>query len=168
MEIWDLYDENRVPTGRTHIRGERLPLGFYHLAVHVWIRNSRGEFLISQRSAWRRSYPLLWESVGGSVLAGEDSLGGALRETMEEVGIALDPERGSIVHQKTRKSTGEPHTGDHLDVWLFDFDGEPDLGGATTDEVVQCRWALPEEIGALMERGEMVPTREYFFAALAN
>ena len=93
MELWDLYDENRIPTGETHVRGERIPEGSYHLVVHVWIRNERGEYLISRRSASRPTYPLLWECVGGSVLAGEDSRSAALRETLEEVGIRL-PARG--------------------------------------------------------------------------
>ena len=74
MELWDLYNENRELLGRDHIRGEEIPEGCYHLVVHVWIRNSKGEYLISRRSADRPSFPLLWECVGGSVLKGEDSL----------------------------------------------------------------------------------------------
>ena len=27
MELWDLYDENRIPLGRTHPRGEPVPEG---------------------------------------------------------------------------------------------------------------------------------------------
>ena len=39
---------------------EQLPIDGYHLVVHVWIRNSKGEYLISQRSANRPTYPLMW------------------------------------------------------------------------------------------------------------
>ena len=73
-EIWDLYDENRELLGKDHVRGEQLPIGGYHLVVHVWIRNSKGEYLISQRSANRPTFPLVWECVDGSVVKGEDSL----------------------------------------------------------------------------------------------
>lgn len=59
-EIWDLYDENRELLGKDHVRGEQLPIGGYHLVVHVWIRNSKGEYLIAQRSANRPTYPLVW------------------------------------------------------------------------------------------------------------
>ena len=55
--------------------------------MHVWIRNSKGEYLISQRSANRPTFPLMWECVGGSVVKGEDSMQGAIREAKEEVGI---------------------------------------------------------------------------------
>jgi DNA-binding Xre family transcriptional regulator len=92
VEIWDLYDENRKLIGRNHVRGEQLPIDGYHLVVHVWIRNSKEEYLISQRSANRPTYPLIWECVGGSVVKGEDSLQGACgisydeeTQTLEEV-----------------------------------------------------------------------------------
>lgn len=48
--------------------------------VHVWIRNFKGEYLISQCSANRPTYPLMWECVGGSIVKGEDSLQGEIRE----------------------------------------------------------------------------------------
>ena len=79
MEIWDLYNENREIIGE-HVRGEELPENAYHLVVHVWIENANGEFLISQRSESRKIFPLMWETVGGSVLIGETSLQGAIRE----------------------------------------------------------------------------------------
>ena len=41
MEIWDLYNEKRELTGKTHIREQKVPQGFYHLVVHVWIKNSK-------------------------------------------------------------------------------------------------------------------------------
>lgn len=43
MEKWDLYTKYREKTGKEHIRGEKIPEGFYHLVVHVWIRNPKGE-----------------------------------------------------------------------------------------------------------------------------
>lgn len=59
MELWDLYDAHRALTGRDHVRGEAVPQGFYHLVVHVWIRNGKGEYLMSQRSADRPTFPLM-------------------------------------------------------------------------------------------------------------
>ena len=79
MEVWDLYTEDRVKTGECHVRGDKLPPNRYHLVVNVWIRNSSGQYLISQRSETKSSNPLKYETTGGSVLKGEDSLSGALR-----------------------------------------------------------------------------------------
>ena len=53
MELWDLYTENRVKTGETHVRGNSLPENKYHLVVNVWIKNSEGKYLISKRSKTR-------------------------------------------------------------------------------------------------------------------
>ena len=158
MELWDLYTRDRHPTGETHIRGEKLPPERYHLVVHVWIRNSRGEWLISQRAASRPTFPLMWESVGGSVTAGEDSLTGAIREAEEEVGVRLAPAQGRLV-----TSTVRERFQDIKDDWLFLYDGPIDLRNATTDEVADMRWMSVEEIRKLYDAGELVHTLEYFF-----
>lgn len=162
-EIWNLYDENRELIGRKHVRGEQLPIDGYHLVVHVWIRNFKGEYLISQRSANRSTYPLMWECVGGSVVKGEDSLLGAIRETKKEVGVDLNPENGQILFTKTRKIIDGKIYNDIMDVWLFEYNGEVDLGSATTDEVAQVTWMNREQIKELFEHNMFVETLEYFF-----
>ena len=92
MEIWDLYTKYREKTGKEHVRGKQIPKGYYHLVVHVWIRNKKGEYLISQRAASRQAFPLMWECVGGSVLKGETAKEGARRELQEETGICVELE----------------------------------------------------------------------------
>lgn len=168
MELWDLYDENRVRTGRTMIRGEEIPTDLCHLVVHVWIRNSAGEYLISQRGSDRPTFPLKWECVGGSVVAGEDSLTGAIRETKEEVGVELNPDSGRVVMSKTRRIVDGKKYNDILDVWLFRYDGPVDLTDATTAEVAQVRWMTVPQIRAVMDAGELVYTLEYFFDVIAE
>ena len=120
MELWDLYNERRELTGRDHIRGEEVPQGFFHLVVHIWIRNSQGEYLISQRSADRPTCPLMRECIGGSVTKGEDSLTGALRKTQEEVGLVLSPEDAKPVYSVVGRIVNGFKFTDILDVWLFD------------------------------------------------
>ena len=143
MEIWDLYNEKRELVGCDHVRGEKIPDGCYHLVVHVWIRNGNGEYLISQRSADRPSFPLMWECVGGSVTKGEDSITGALRETREEVGVTLNPENGTLLRSE--------------------YDGPVDLAQATTPEVAQAKWLTKAQIKELFDTGALVQTLEYFF-----
>ena len=162
-EIWDLYDENRKLLGKDHVRGEQLPIDGYHLVVHVWIRNSKGEYLISQRSANRPTFPLVWECVDGSVIKGEDSLQGALREVKEEVGVDLLPEKGQVILSDIKKIEFGKVVNKILDVWLFEYDGEVDLSNATTDEVAQVAWMNREQIKELFEHNMFVETLEYFF-----
>ena len=162
-EIRDLYNEKRDLIGKDHVRGEQLPIDGYHLVVHVWIRNSKGEYLISQRSANRPTYPLMWECVGGLVVKGEDSLLGAIREVKEEVGVDLEPGKGQVLFTKVRKIIEGKIYNDIMDVWLFDYDGEVDLNNATTDEVAQVAWMDREQIKELFEQKMFVGTLEYFF-----
>lgn len=163
MELWDLYNENRQPLGIDHIRGKELPNDAYHLVVHVWIKNSEGKYLISQRSSNRPTFPLLWECVGGSVLKGENSLQGAIREVKEEVGIDLVPALGKRVYSKTRKIIDNMKFNDILDVWLFEFNGESSLSNATTDEVLQTKWLGFDEIKELYDSKQLVNSLNYFF-----
>ena len=165
MELWDLYNEQRELTGHDHVRGEEVPQGFYHLVVHIWIRNSKGEYLISQRSADRPAYPLMWECVGGSVTKGEDSLTGALRETKEEVGLTLSPEDGKLVYSVVGRVVNGVKFRDIVDVWLFDYDGPVSLEQATTKEVAQTVWMTKKQIQELFDTGKLVHTLGYFFEA---
>lgn len=163
MELWDLYNEKRELTGQDHIRGEAIPEGFYHLVAHVWIRNSKGEYLISQRSVDRPTFPLMWECVGGSVIKGENSLAGAIRETQEEVGISLSPESGKLVHSVVGRIIDGVKFNDIVDVWLFEYDGSVSLEQATTNEVAQVVWMSKAQIKDLFNVGKLVHTLKYFF-----
>lgn len=162
-EIWDLYNEKRELTGRDQVRGEEIPQGYYHLVVHVWIRNRCGKYLISQRSADRPTHPLKWECVGGSVLKGEDSLTGALRETKEEVGLSLEPKDGKIVRSTIGRIVNGVRFSDIVDVWLFPYDGPVSLEAATTNEAAQIAWLDKKQIKELFDQGDFVDTLGYFF-----
>lgn len=169
MEKWDLYTKYREKTGKEHIRGEEIPEGFYHLVVHVWIRNSKGEYLISQRAASRPTYPLMWECVGGSVIKGETSIEGAIREVKEEVGLDLEQKDGRLLFTKIRGSNYKYERkkyDDIMDVWLFEYDGELQLEAATTDEVADCKWMTVPEIRKMYEEKKLVQTLDYFFCAM--
>ena len=85
-ERWDLYDAQGRRTGRTMLRGEEVPAELYHLAVHIWPRNSQGEFLVQRRAPGVQWKPNLWAVTGGSAIAGEDAQTAARRELREEIG----------------------------------------------------------------------------------
>ncbi len=163
MELWDLYTKDRRLAGHDHIRGKTIPEGYYHLVVHVWIRNNKGEYLISQRSANRPTYPLMWECVGGSVLKGEDSLTGALRETKEEVGVDLSPEAGRLLFSEVRE-----HFRDIKDVWIFEYNGTVSLENATTDEAAQVKWMSISQIENFLKKGKMVESLGYFSSKVSE
>lgn len=166
-EIWDLYDENRMPTGETLVRGDDMPEGRYNLAVHVWIRDDQGRFLISRRHPDKPSCPLYWEATGGAVVAGEDTLTGAQREVAEELGLELPKEKFILLRRERRD--WEP---DFLDTYFVNWNGEISELTFQETEVVDAKWVTWEELCAIDEvEGKLVDKRKDhidFFAHVRN
>ena len=159
-ELWDLYDINRVRTGRTVDRGkmteaianDMIARGEYHITVHVWYKNTHGEFLISKRSP-NKEYGNLWEPTGGSALAGEDSLTAALREGQEELGVKPDPQSGRLFTTFDRT----PQAPDFMDVWLFDLEMPVERIVLQEGETCDAMWATQEQILAMIDNGTFIP-----------
>jgi len=147
-ELWDIYDMDRNKTGRVHRRGEILSRGDYHLVVHVWIKNSRGEFLITKRAP-NKGWPNMWETTGGSALVGDDSLAAALREVREETGLSLSPENGRIIHSYMRNDS-------FVDVWLFTEDHSLSEVVLCEGETVDKMFADSEKIRKMTEEGTFI------------
>ena len=97
MEIFDLYDKNFNKLDKKMVRGGTNDEGEYHLVVHIWFRNSKGEYLIQQRNKKEDSVPYQWAATGGAATAGDNSIEAAIRETYEEIGIMLKPEQFQLV-----------------------------------------------------------------------
>ena len=88
MEIWDAYDKDENRTGRTLVRGERIPEGYYHLVCEALVRHKDGDYLLMRRDERKQAYPgYLEATAGGSALCGENALACMRRELMEETGI---------------------------------------------------------------------------------
>lgn len=155
-EFWDLFDENRVPVGKTHPRGEKIPNGLYHLVIHAWVMDREGNFLMSRRQEGR-SYALQWERTGGSVLAGETSIQGAIREVKEELGLNLQEHQAVFL-----KSVKREHYHDFFDSWLFIVDRNSIVCNIDQLEVCECRWVSLEELVQFRKRGELVKSSLYF------
>ena len=148
-ELWDLLDEDGNPTGKTHRRGDPLAPGERHLSVSVWMRNSRGEFLLTQRAA-NKGYPHLWECTGGAAVAGDDSLSAALRELREETGLIARPENGQRLFRFA-------HPDGFSDVWLFKQDFNLDDVVFQPGETCGAQCASPERILEMQSEGLLVP-----------
>jgi nucleoside triphosphatase YtkD len=150
-ELWDVYDQNRHLTGRTHRRGDPLANGDYHLVVHVWILNQQDEFLITKRTP-NKGFPNLWECSGGSALKGDNSLEAALREVKEETGLDLQPSRGRILLSLQDEDT-------FCDIWLFRQDFCIEDVVFQPNETCGAKWANRQEIRQMTAEGLFIPFR---------
>ena len=97
MELWDIYDKNKKPTGRTMKRNDwHLKDGEYHLTVLGVVAREDGTFLITKRVMTKAWAPGWWEVSGGAAQAGEASYDAVLREVMPRAVIC------SLIKEKTR------------------------------------------------------------------
>lgn len=154
MELWDLYDEDRVKLGRTISRGDRIGDGEYHQVVHVCIFNKRDQVLIQKRQKDKKSNPNMWDlSVAGSSIEGESSREAAERETREEIGYKID------------LAGIRPFFTINFDKGFDDFylvERNINLKDLTIqeEEVQEIRWASKEEVMLMVSRGEFI---DYYF-----
>ncbi|MCL2058460.1 MAG: NUDIX domain-containing protein [Oscillospiraceae bacterium] len=153
-ELWDMLDSNGDRTGRVIERGQAMFRGEFHLAVHVWIRNGKGEWLISKRSPEKETLPNIWVTCGGAAVAGEGSMAAALREAGEELGIALDPGKGRLFSTIILENRHPPGGSCMTDVWVFSHDCPIEDIVLQLSETCDARWENADTISAMIASGE--------------
>ena len=160
MELWDIYDSEKRLTGKTHIRGERLAEGDFHLTVHICIFTPDGRLLIQRRADDKSTWPGLWDiTTAGSVLAGECSAEGAHRELLEEMGLDRD------------FSSERPRFTINYDEGFGDFyflTEEPSIDSLVfqKSEVSEARYATLDECVELLRAEGFIPYHESFLRLL--
>ena len=151
MELWDIYTQDREPTGLTMVRGSEHPEGYYRLVVHVCIFNSQGQMLIQQRQPFKEGWPNMWDvSVGGSVVAGESSREAAEREVAEELGLKISLEG---VRPAITISFKEGFD----DNYVMIRDVKDEEITLQPEEVQAYKWADEAEILQMIEDGVFIP-----------
>ena len=151
MEYWDIYDVNRVKTGKTMVRGSEFADDAYHLVVHVCIFNSNDEMLIQQRQPFKDGWPNMWDlTVGGSAIVGDTSQKAAEREVAEELGLEINLS-GIRPHLTVNFDRGFD------DIYLIEDDVDITKLQLQPEEVQAVKWAKREEILKMIEKGEFIP-----------
>lgn len=151
MEQWDIVNGFREKVGKTWIRGDEMSEGDYHQVVHIWIMNKNGQILIQQRQPWKIGWPNMWDcSAAGSVLMGETSEMGAIRETKEELGIELQMEHAEVIFTVKFSRGFDDH-------WLVKQNIDVEKLNLQYEEVADAKWATVDEILELVERGDFIP-----------
>jgi isopentenyldiphosphate isomerase len=151
MELLDLYTADREKTGRTMVRGEPTPAGFYRLVVHVCIFNPEGQMLIQQRQPFKKGWSNLWDiSVGGSAVSGDSSRSAAERETFEELGLSVD-----LSDVRPTLTVHWEHGFD--DYYVLTQSVDLTALRLQAEEVQAVRWASKDEILQMIDDGRFIP-----------
>ncbi|MBQ8849501.1 MAG: NUDIX domain-containing protein [Clostridia bacterium] len=151
MELWDLYTADREKTGKTMVRGEKQPSGFYRIVVHICIFNDMGEMLIQQRQPFKSGWSNMWDvSVGGSAVSGDNSRRAAERELCEELGLELsfdgiDPALTVNVD------------GCFDDIYIITKNVDLSELSLQYEEVQAVKWADIDEILSMIDAGVFIP-----------
>lgn len=151
MEIWDLYDKDRIKTGETMVRGSKFKENTYHLVVHVCIFNLEGQMLIQQRQPFKDGWPNMWDiTVGGSAVSGDTSQLAAEREVYEEIGykLSLDGIRPSLTINFDKGFD---------DIYLIQKDVDISKLKLQYEEVQSVKWASKEEILSMIDEEIFIP-----------
>jgi isopentenyl-diphosphate delta-isomerase type 1 len=107
VEFLDLVDENDRVVGKLPSR-ECIKRGLLHRAVVLFLFNQSGELYVQKRANDMVFYPGYWSaSVTGHVSSGESYREAVIRETREELGIAIEPsEVGRFLSPKWQRADG--------------------------------------------------------------
>ena len=154
MEFWDIYDENKKPTGRTMKRNDWcLKDGEYHLTVLGVVGRPDGTFLITKRVMTKAWAPGWWEVSGGAAQAGEESCEAVLREVKEETG--LDVINGHVVYSYFNEDQ-KRHDNYFVDIYHFKFDFQLSDVTLNTRESIDCRCVSLDELVAMNNEDEFL------------
>lgn len=147
-EYWDLYDANRNPLGRTIKRGEAFAEGEYYVCCEVWMQNSEGKLLMTQRHPDKKAGGL-WEFTGGGVLAGETTKQAAVRELMEELDVLAEESEFSLLEVYQHKNY-------FMDIFVIKRDVDTASLKLQPEEVVDAKWVSREELLRMIEEKQVV------------
>ena len=138
-EVFDIVDERDRVIGQRS-RAETHRLGLLHRAVHVLVFDDAARVLLQKRSLSKDSNPGLWDtSVGGHLDSGEDYDGAALRETAEELGIALRQPPPLLFKLDACEQTGW----EFVQVYRLRHEGP---FRPQSSEIDELRWFTPAEM----------------------
>jgi len=143
MELWDLYDAQRIPLGKTHLRGNDFEAGTYHQVIGVWTIHQSGKVLVTQRD-WQKSVcPGKWENTGGSVLSGETVLEACVREVKEETGLSIPSEAFRYLATIRTKEA-------FIDTYLAYTESDLSSVSLQAGETIHYQWLDLEALNALV------------------
>lgn len=153
MELWDIYDSNKKPTGRTMKRNDWcLQEGEYHLTVLGVVARPDGRFLITKRVMTKAWAPGWWEVSGGAAQAGETSEDAVIREVKEETGLDVSEAEGGYLFSYQRENPGE---GDNyfVDIYRFVMDFDEQDVHLQEEETDGFMLATAEQIAEFAKQG---------------
>lgn len=160
MEKRDLYDVNRVLTGETIYKGDKIPENKYIVVVISFMENSKGEFLIKKRTKAKKG---LYGSTGGHPKSGETSLQGITTEIKEEIGLDVKPSELKLVFSDKQEEKQV-----FYDIYYLKKDFNISDLTLQKEEVESVAWLSKDKILSMMNDDLFLPSHVMCFNKLLN
>lgn len=149
-EIFEIVDEQGRVIGTAPRRRCHGDPSLLHQSIHVFVFNRSGELFLQRRSMKKDTQPGKWDtSVGGHMAPGETPEQSARRECGEELGFV--PERLEFAYSYIWRSSFESEL---IRAYVTGHEGPFVLD---PDEIDEGRFFTPDELDALIDRGETTP-----------
>jgi ADP-ribose pyrophosphatase YjhB (NUDIX family) len=102
----------------------------------------------------------VWRPPGGGIKPGEDFVGGAVREALEETGLRVELRRYLVVTDATFRNAGRALPW-RTHVFLAATQ-DTELAPADTDEIAAARWGTLAELGGPLRDRLLAENREFW------
>ena len=152
-EIFDIYNRDGEYLGkqRKAVCHSKNP-GFYHKPVWIWIINDKNEVLVQKRAAVKKNHPNKWDMPSaGHVVAGESSIDGAIRETLEELGVETKESDYKFICEYI-----DDHSWEIAQVYLLKLNLESNNFKLQEEEVSEVKWLSYDEFKKLFYSDDFV------------
>ncbi len=157
-EIWDIYDINKNKKNKFHKRGVPLDKGDYHIVIHSWVVNSNDEVILTKRHSSKKICPNMWECTEGSIVAGESSVEGAVRELKEEIGLSFE-----IAEAIFFTSFVLDFSNTIIDSYFFKRDVDINDLVLQENEISEAKIVNEKVYREMCKNGEIVESLRYFY-----
>lgn len=155
-EKLDIYDENRIKTGKIIERKENIPLEKNELvlAVQCWIINNKNEILLTQRK-FEKNYGGMWEPTSGLAKSGENSIQGIKRELKEEIGVEIEDKDLKLLKTVIGERTIR-------DIYIINKNIDIEDIRFNDGEVINAKYVTAEELKKMIDEGEAFEWLRWF------
>ena len=159
----DVLNEAGEKTGEVRLIDDIHCFGLWHSSARVWIYNSNKEILLQERDKSSMEYPNKWDvSAAGHISAGDDSLGTAVGEIKEELGLDVETSELVSIARLTKRdvsSDGLYIDNSFEDIYVIKKDIDIKHLKMEKGEVQNLRWVPVEEFKTMVENRstELVP-----------
>jgi isopentenyldiphosphate isomerase/general stress protein 26 len=164
----DVLDEKGNKTGEVRSIDDIHFYGFWHSSARVWIMNSKGEILLQHRDKSHVEFPDKWDvSAAGHITAGHDSIGTAVSEVKEELGIDIESSDLKLIKRMVKSVTsndGKYIDNSFEDIYLVNKDIHIDDFLMQKIEVQNLKWVSVEDFRKMVSdpNSELVPHAEEY------